>query len=47
MELFIIILVIALIVAAVIFAAGPQLIEAVVTKIDEWAEIIDAFKEEK
>lgn len=43
----IITIIIAIIVAAVIFAAGPQIIEAVVNKIDEWAEIIDAFKEEK
>lgn len=30
-----------------LFVYGPYIIEAAVEKIDEWAEIIDAFKEEK
>jgi hypothetical protein len=29
------------------FIYGPYIIEAAVYKIDEWAEIIKAFKEEK
>lgn len=33
--------------AVLLFAFGPQIIEAAVDKIDEWADIIDAFKEEK
>lgn len=37
----------AIILAVCAFAFGPYIIEAAVDKIDEWAEIIDAFKEEK
>ncbi len=33
--------------AVTVFVYGPQIIEAAVDKIDEWADIIDAFKEEK
>lgn len=33
--------------SVLLFVYGPQIIEAVVNKIDEWADIIDAFKEEK
>lgn len=39
--------ILAIILAVVAFIFGPYIIEALVDKIDEWAEIIDAFKEEK
>ena len=40
-------IIVAVILGTAFFMVGPQIIEAVVNKIDEWAEIIDAFKEEK
>lgn len=40
-------IILAIVLAVVAFIFGPYLIEAIVNKIDEWAEIIDAFKEEK
>lgn len=49
MVLFSIILIVCLvlIVAGLIFTYGPYIIEAAVDKLDEWADIIAAFKEEK
>lgn len=48
MDLFCTILIVCmvLIVAGLLFAYGPYMIAAAVDKLDEWAEIIEAFKEE-
>lgn len=40
-------IIVAAIFGAALFMVGPYLIEAVVDKIDQWADIIDAFMEEK
>lgn len=40
-------LVLACVLSARLFVCGPQLIEAFINKCDEWAQIIDAFKEDE
>lgn len=47
MEIFLTLLIITILLAVAGFIYGPYIIEAAVDKIDEWAELIKAFKEEK
>ena len=47
MQILLTLLLIAIVLTLAGFIFGPYIIEAAVDKIDEWAEIIDAFKEEK